>query len=996
MNDEARLVSRRSVLRTGLAAGALGTTVGAIPPAAAAAGPARMTPRAGRDRAVVAGFARPVQAVRPKLRWWWPHGLVDVAEIEREVDEMAAAGFGGAEIEDVHHSVEVPMDPAGHGWGTAPWVRAVEAAFARAHRHTMSMDIAVGPSWPAAFPTITPDSDGAAKEIVHGRALVQGGATYSGPVPEPFQAPEDGVTRQTLVAVQALQIDPSSSPTDDRVRLRGETLIDLTGAVKDGRITWTAPDGGQWLLIAYRVRGTGQRPEAGPHTVPRSYVIDHFSRSGAQVLIDTWEKRVLTPRLRRLMRSTGGAMFEDSLEFEATTYWTPDLEEEFRRRKGYSLRDYLPVIVREDEDHVFEYEPETSRRVLNDYWGVLGNLYIDGHVVPVREWAHGLGMQLRVQPYGLRTDAMAAAAALDISEGESLGFNNLDDYRSLAGGRDMGGKQILSNEAAAFAGSAYTVTWDRVLRTLNPIFSAGVNQTVLHGFSYADAPGAKWPGFAAFTPYHGHIGYSESWGPRQPTWRHVADVSDYFGRVQTVLQSGTPKLDVAFLRQKGYAGSGFGAAWFSKEGVDWGWTMEFVAPSLLALPSATVRNGRLDPDGPAFRVLVFEGDAFAGRATVMPLETTRKLVTMARAGLPMVVIGDWSDVGAYSQTDVDDLAEMQRLFDELLSLPTVANVPTREDVPTGLERLGLTPSVRYEAKAPLLVHHRADEKVDYFFFVNTSASETVDQSVSLPRARTGDAPFRMDSWTGKVEPLAAYSAHGDRVSVPLRLAPGSTTIVALGAPGALGGSGPHRGLHVVESTADDIVLRRGRPAIRAVEPGTYTSRLSDGRRIRRDVPALPDTVAIDAWRLKVDEVLPGGSATETRTVTHRLSLSSLRPWLEIPELENASGVGLYRAEVVLDGRWDSGADGAWLDLGEVTDTFRVWLNGKQLPPTDWLRPRFDVGHLSSGRNVLEVEVATTLINRLRVEQPDVYGVARPEAYGLLGPVTLTPYALAEL
>src|SRR5690606_10051805 len=141
---------------------------------------------------------------------------------------------------------------------------------------------------------------------------------------------------------------------------------------------------------------------------------------------------------------------------------------------------------------------DIAAHVEHDWWGLMGELFIEEHLAPLQEWAHGLGMQLRGQPYGMATDAISAAAYLAIVEGESLGFKNLDDYRSLAGGRDMGGHNILSNEAGAFAGGAYSTTWKRMLRTLNPIFAGGVNQTVLHGYSYAEVPGVQWPGFSAF------------------------------------------------------------------------------------------------------------------------------------------------------------------------------------------------------------------------------------------------------------------------------------------------------------------------------------------------------------------------------------------------------------------------------------------------------------------------------------------------------------------
>ena len=64
-------------------------------------------------------FAAPARQYQPKFRWWWPNALVDNAEIQAELDQMADAGFGGAEITDVHHSATQPLDPAGHGWGTA-------------------------------------------------------------------------------------------------------------------------------------------------------------------------------------------------------------------------------------------------------------------------------------------------------------------------------------------------------------------------------------------------------------------------------------------------------------------------------------------------------------------------------------------------------------------------------------------------------------------------------------------------------------------------------------------------------------------------------------------------------------------------------------------------------------------------------------------------------------------------------------------------------------
>jgi hypothetical protein len=52
---------------------------------------------------------------------------------------------------------------------------------------------------------------------------------------------------------------------------------------------------------------------------------------------------------------------------------------------------------------------------------------------------------------------------------------------------------------------------------------------------------------------------------------------------------------------------------------------------------------------------------------------------------------------------------------------------------------------------------------------------------------------------------------------------------------------------------------------------------------------------------------------------------------------------------------------AYLDLGQVTDTFEVTVNGKMLPPPDQISRRLDLaGHLEEGTNTISVRVATTL------------------------------------
>lgn len=941
-----------------------------------------------------ARFADPPRQFQAKFRWWWPHGLVDPAEIAREIDQIADAGFGGVEIADVHHSVDEPMDPAGHGWGTPARVRALEAALTRANERGVTVDLTIGPAWPAAVPTVTPDDAAAMQELAHGVAVVDGGV-FRGAVPEPVVPPAADVTTRRLFTVQVARL-LDHAPVEPPYALDAASVQDVTETVESGRLEFSAPDDGRWLVISTWLRGSGQRPERGPHTEPVSYVVDHFSRIGTHAVIDLWEERILTPRIRALLRSTGGAMFEDSIEMETeATLWTPGLLEQFRCRKGYDLLPYLPIVLDEDEDEVFTFGGDIDRRVRDDLNDVRSELYIEEHIEVLQDWLHGLGLQLRIQPYGLETDAVAKAAVVDIAEGESLGFNNLDDFRSLAGGRDLGGRTVLSSEAAAVHGGSYSTTWDHVVRTVSREYTAGVNQAVLHGFSYADAPGAQWPGFAAFTPYGGGVGYSESWGPRHPIWRHAPDVAGFLARSQLVLQTGRARVDVAFLRQKGYAGTGFGAAWFSSEGVRHGWTHQFVSPRLLELTDARVERGRLAPDGPGYRLLVFEGDAFNGRVETMPLATARRLQGFARAGLPMIIVGSWDAPEVPGVAAPGENDELAAVFAELLAQPSVHRVDTRDEIPAAVAATGLEPEVRHAAASPVLHARRRSADADYYYMVNSSDDEVVDHEVTFTTSIRPAVPYRLDLWTGEVSRVVVAESGPGWVRMRVRLAPGAVTAVALARPSWRGG-GVAAGRSVVTTEADDIVEADGQLMVRARAAGTYVSTLANGRTTSTAIDSVPDEISLNRWDLTVDDWRPGDSATETVVTTHRVSLDSPTAWTDVPGLEDVSGVGRYSTVVDLPAGW-TGEHGAYLHLGAVSDTLRVTVNGHALPPADQASAVVDVGgYVGHGPNTIVVEVASTLINRMRVTRPEVYGDVERARYGLSGPVRLVPYGQAPL
>ncbi|MGH1565785.1 glycosyl hydrolase [Mumia sp. DW29H23] len=985
-------LSRRTFIAASAVAGAgLALGPGALAPAAATG---------SSWRGVEQTFADPESRYGARFRWWWPHGLVDPQQIQAEVRDIARAGFGGMEIADVHHSVKLKdeLDPAGHGWGTPAWTAAVKAALQQADRDNVTLDLTAGPSWPAAVPGLVPDDDAAIKELAHGLVTLNAGQTYDDVVPAPVVAAEDHVEKTTLIAVQAVRL---VTPSTRESVLEQASLVDLTAQVEDGRITWTAPADGTWLLFSYWERGSGQLPEAGPHSSPEAFVVDHFSAAGTKAVTDFWDDHILDRELRRLIKRAGHTFFEDSLEIETgATIWTPGMLEAFRKRNGYDLTPFLPVVVEVKEKYLYTYDADLTTRVRDDLAMTFSDLYRDNHLIPLRDWAHDLGLELRIQAYGLETDTLAHSGILDQPESESLGFKNLDDYRVMAGGRDLAGRTILSCEAAAYNGAAYNVTWDRVLTTLNSIFAAGVNQAVLHGYPYAEAPGAAWPGFAAFSPYNGAPGYSEAWGPRQPSWRHVPKIADYLRRTQWVLQQGRNRSDLVFFRQKGWTATGIGAQWATNDGIPFGWSHQFVSSAALVDPAITLRDGRLAPEGPAYKAMIVEGDAFRGRRTTITVEAAQKIADLAKRGFPFVFLGDWSKPTAEGKGDAAANAAVAVAVQTALAQPNVRNVAVAADIPTALAALGVEPQVRHD-RSTVVHQHRRTGDADLFMLANGRHAENrplalVEQEVSFTATRAGDlVPYLLDAWTGEVRRAGVYRQEGQTFTLPLRLTPGSSTVVAL-APRGWADPSSARAVSVVDTDAADARLDAKKVVVRASAPGAYAVSLSDGSTATALVESVPEIVALSSWTLVVEDWQPGRTPTTTDTVRSVHRLEALAPWNEIAGLEDASGVGRYTTTITLPDTWDR-STGAYLDLGSVLGSYAVKINNRSVPRTSPTDTRLDVGDLlRAGVNHVEIEVATTLFNRMRTAQPDVFGAAARVKTGLVGPVRILPYGEVTL
>ena len=252
-------------------------------------------------------FANPPDNARIMMRWWWFGPAVTKPELQRELEQMKAAGIGGVEIATLY---PLALDDPATGFHNLPFLsdeyiddlRFAAQQAARSGCAWTSRSTAAGPS--AARTSRSPRPP----------ASCASNACRSIPGCDP------SLPRRSKPA-------KSSSPSSwRRARARAWTCAtpSLRTAARDGRLDIGAPEQQPrtaLFFISSRTGMTVKRPAIGAE----GFVLDHYS----QQAIDTHLHAVGDRLLQAFDAHPPYAVFSDSLE-DYGSDWTPDLLEQFR------------------------------------------------------------------------------------------------------------------------------------------------------------------------------------------------------------------------------------------------------------------------------------------------------------------------------------------------------------------------------------------------------------------------------------------------------------------------------------------------------------------------------------------------------------------------------------------------------------------------------------------------------------------------------------------
>ena len=826
-----------------------------------------------------------------------------------------------------------------------------------------------------------------------------------------------GVIRtQTLVAVVAVRV---VEETAVGAILDLDSVVELTGRVRDEALDWTAPGDGTWRLYAYWMHGTGQT--ASP-SASINYTVSYVDPDGAQAVIDYWDSVVLTPALREQIAANPRAqMYMDSLELSTFgaggLFWGHTVVEEFAARRGYGITPWLPFLTRNVPfmavDTVYHNEPSEEHRVTVekvrfDYVRTLTDLYIENMLRPFAAFLHANGMTLRSEiSYGLPFELTRPGPEVDGIETESLEFAaQIDAYRLLAGPAHLFGKQYSSETGATTRNHMLDHRfYDQIIATQ---LAAGITKTVLHGWaSTAGAEGVTaWPGHEGMWPM-----FSERFDTRQPGSEFYPLWNEAMGRYQLLLRQGNPRIDVGILRTDHFtdnmSGIGFvgedgrriqdevayGQHWMRNRENHWwqdlgmqdaGWTYEFLDGSLLMHDEVSFSGGLVQPTGPGYQALiVYQGE--------LDPDVAAHLLDWARRGLRVVVVHGARELKLLAQglhthhaqaaartpglDGRDD--ELAATMAELLTQPTVAVVDDPAQTVEALRGLGVVGRAEFTRdNRSVLSHLREDGDLLHLYLYHFlyETGEPTEVEVALPGV---GAAHRVDGWTGTVRPHGGVRHDDGRTIVTVSLAPGQTALLTIDRSVAASAESVPGSSEIVAELAEWSIM------VESWDAGELQL-ITEDRGLgyeTREVRPLTKVTRIDAG---------------TR---------ALRSWKNLPEVgAEVSGVAEYRTVLHLD-QEPHIASRLLLDLGSTAGGLgSVQVDKGSVRGFDTSRPVVDVtDDLRPGDNTVTIRVSSSLNNRLLARGyydtvPDIVAELNglPEAmqttdvhdHGLLGPVRL--------
>ncbi|HEY4289989.1 MAG TPA: glycosyl hydrolase [Puia sp.] len=904
-------------------------------------------------------FKNPLSVHRPFVRWWWNGDKVEKEELARELRLLKEAGIGGVEINPIKFPSRTDdLDKPSISWLSPEWVDLLDFTLKEAAALDLTCDLIVGSGWP--FGAEYLEGDERSQAIVIATHKLEGPDEYEVSLFDFFKEADPAVTSPfpgRIMEIMAVKLAPDPLHSMEQVK-------DFTDQIKGETLRIHIPKGKFVLFGLVKVKGSMEVINGAPGA--NGPVLNHYNEAAVKKYLhhmsDTIQKRIgpLTGRIR--------SFFTDSMELEGAN-WCPDMEEEFRKRRGYDLLPFLPLTMFKtgamgniyDFDYGAGLAPElkdTIERVRYDFDLTKTELVTERFIRTFTDWCGENKVLSRVQAYGRGYHPLEGSFIIDLPECETWikygigkelseadyhtgrAYSMINKYVSSAA--HLKGKKHISCEELTNTDMVFNATLEILKTAGDQSTISGVTHPVFHGFNYSP-PQAPFPGW---------IRYGTFFNEKNNWWPYFRKFTDYKARLSALLQQGTMFADIAVLPPVADMWSIDGAQnepfpslmypnWlpFIWESIHQnGNACDYVSEHVIR--DAAIKNGRLVYGTRSYHTL------FLVRIERMEPATTAKLFDFVSAGGRVICIETYP-VKSLGLTDsvrrdkeVNDWVTRMKGFPDrfiFVHKPESNFIQWYRDIQ---EKYQLAPYIHIDRPTSFVsqVRYQAGD-TEWLFITNTDL--TNDHSITiLPSKELGAG---RQAWIWDAETGERYYAGEGSKPLTLDLGTGDSRLV--------------------------VFDKEKKGSAWNPLPATAVTTFS----------------LTGPWTLELHHL--DGSV---KTVT----LQTLTDLKDNPALVSFSGTVFYRITVSAE----NGAFWKYCNLGKVAGISGLTVNGKDAGIQWYGRRVYRIDNLlQSGQNLLEIKVVTTMGNYIKTLKDN--GIAQKwtnekrqdqpiQSMGLLGPVQL--------
>jgi hypothetical protein len=480
--------------------------------------------------------------------------------------------------------------------------------------------------------------------------------------------------------------------------------------------------------------------------------------------------------------------------------------------------------------------------------------------------------------------------------------------------------------------------------------------------------GVEWPGFDAF-----RRAISNYWN-RTLSLEDARGCLDAIARMNMVFLK-KAKVDCAiYIEDPPTTGKGGEFCLYNDNGllINHGYSYEFISSSLLELPVCKVEDKIIDKNGVSYKCLIIP------EHNNVSLAFLQKICQLLDSEFPVLWIGHKPAYSVYYSEwkCPNDRGTWKVICDEIWQDRRLIHVDSLEDVPSVLKKNYIMPYIELDAKRDVVASLHIDEEKEIKYFILYAYNR-------VKYTPEEDEPYKkgtVKEWYQRpgIKSKDIISVRLEGEGQVYQCNPWSSELLPIN---FVSSEGYTEGKIAIEEDEMIILALFGHPF-------KETTVFNAEKKVMEEIPIIAETLTLECFEPKTKGELSflRSGFSKSKMI---LQLDKFAPWCTLdPTLEEFCGRGTYSCYFFIKKVFS--AKRYMLRLGNVSDTFHVYVNSKKTLFPDQVLKEVDITHLvKEGKNKLIIIVVSNLYNFLVGTERDKYDVVlktkiprNPKKYGI--------------